>query len=112
MKGYSPGNDQYWSSAWSVLGSCDGTLAPTSSPTFVVLTNVGGCPKEWEANGIHTAGDAYEEGDMVSSGGLVFKCKVSVNILWCLQHIIVYQYFIFPHFKALAVQFSLPPGGI
>ena len=81
MKGYSPGNDQYWSSAWSVLGSCDGTLAPTSSPNFVVLTNVGGCPKEWEANGVHATGDAYEEGDMVSSGGLVFKCKVNVNIL-------------------------------
>ena len=55
-----------------MIGSCFGTLAPSSSPNFASLTNLGGCPEEWEAM---IVGEAYEESDTVSSQDLVFSCK-------------------------------------
>mmetsp|Transcript_3382 Transcript_3382/g.6143 ORF Transcript_3382/g.6143 Transcript_3382/m.6143 type:complete len:657 (+) Transcript_3382:92-2062(+) len=69
MDGYSPGTDQYWDDAWSELGSCTGTIAPTDSPSFNVLTDEGGCPGEYDA------AVEYEEGDKVSKMGLVYQCK-------------------------------------
>jgi len=74
--GYEPGNSigsgaqavEFWRKAWSVVGSCSGSIAPTSSPVFVSLTDVVGCPDEWSQQ-------TYEEGDRVSSMKLVFECK-------------------------------------
>jgi len=66
------GSTDTWKMAWSVAGYCSGSIAPTGSPNFVSLPNMGGCPESWEINAV---GDAYEEGDMVSVDGKVFSCK-------------------------------------
>mmetsp|Transcript_29431 Transcript_29431/g.66001 ORF Transcript_29431/g.66001 Transcript_29431/m.66001 type:complete len:578 (+) Transcript_29431:313-2046(+) len=63
--GYEPGTGD----VWTILGSCTGSMAPTGSPAFTTLTDMGGCPSKW------AAGATYEEGDKVSSGGLVFECR-------------------------------------
>ena len=58
--------------AWTVLGFCDGTIAPTTSPNFSILTEVGdGCPNPYEAS------YAYEAGDIVSRDSLVYECTSS-----------------------------------
>jgi hypothetical protein len=69
MSGYAPGTDQYWALAWTALGSCTGTIAPTDSPSFISLADAGGCP------GDYSSGADYEEGDKVSKMGLVYQCK-------------------------------------
>jgi len=69
MAGYAPGTDQYWSNAWTELGSCTGSMAPTDSPINVALADAGGCPGEYDG------ASEYEEGDAVSKDGLVFQCK-------------------------------------
>jgi len=76
--GVSVGAAEYWKEAWSVIGTCSGTIAPTSSPSFVSLKNMGGCPDEWESQ-------TYEEGDKVSVGELVYQCKTWPNSGWCGQ---------------------------
>eukprot|EP00580_Thalassiosira_gravida_P013404 CAMPEP_0201681400 /NCGR_PEP_ID=MMETSP0494-20130426/51093_1 /ASSEMBLY_ACC=CAM_ASM_000839 /TAXON_ID=420259 /ORGANISM="Thalassiosira gravida, Strain GMp14c1" /LENGTH=730 /DNA_ID=CAMNT_0048165147 /DNA_START=146 /DNA_END=2338 /DNA_ORIENTATION=- len=73
--GYEPGTStgtgaqivEYWRQAWTVVGVCDGTIAPTTAPSFDVLTDVGGCPDVWSVQ-------TYEEGDRVSSMDLVYEC--------------------------------------
>ncbi|KAL7528614.1 hypothetical protein ACHAXR_002535, partial [Thalassiosira sp. AJA248-18] len=67
--GYEPGEGSAWEVAWSVLGHCDGTITPTSSPSFVTLTDMGGCPNEFSSD------ENYEEGDKVSKSNLVYECK-------------------------------------
>mmetsp|Transcript_33191 Transcript_33191/g.75125 ORF Transcript_33191/g.75125 Transcript_33191/m.75125 type:complete len:591 (+) Transcript_33191:109-1881(+) len=67
--GYEPGTGQYWAVVWTLLGSCSGTISPTSSPNYSTLTDAGGCPDPWEA-GVNK----YEENDRVSKNGLVFQC--------------------------------------
>lgn len=59
--------------AWTVLGFCDGTIAPTTSPNFSILTEVGdGCPNSYDAS------SAYEAGDLVSLfDSIVYECKSS-----------------------------------
>jgi hypothetical protein len=74
---YKPGNSQYWASAWSLLGSCTGTIAPTTSPIFKSLMNAGGCPDEYDSSA------TYEEGDMVTSDDIVYKCRSWPNSAWC-----------------------------
>lgn len=81
--GYAPGTAQYWDVAWTLSGSCVGTLVPTSAPNYVALAHLGGCPEEWEEK---IAGEAYyEEGDTVSSKGLVFSCKTWPHSMHCNQ---------------------------
>jgi len=67
--------------AWTKIGLCDGTINPTSSPSFDSLDDVNGCPDEWQVN---TADHAYAQEDRVSGktevgqGGiyrLVYECK-------------------------------------
>ncbi|KAL7526814.1 hypothetical protein ACHAXR_001665, partial [Thalassiosira sp. AJA248-18] len=70
MSGYEPSSGQYWKDAWKLLGSCFGTLAPTKSPVYESLTDVGGCPAEYKSGG-----EVYEEGDRVGAHGLVYECK-------------------------------------
>ncbi|KAL7502270.1 hypothetical protein ACHAXN_000843, partial [Cyclotella atomus] len=74
---YKPGDSQYWSSAWTLLGSCAGTIAPTSSPVFKLLVNAGGCPDEYDPS------TTYEEGDMATSDGIVYKCRSWPTSGWC-----------------------------
>lgn len=61
-----------WRTAWDIVGHCSGTITPTSSPSFVTLENLGGCPDSWM---VTSAGDAYEENDIVEARGLVFSCR-------------------------------------
>lgn len=68
---------EHWKQAWEVIGVCSGTLSPTSSPIFVALENLGGCPDEFQATGR----PPYEGDDLVTVNGLVFKCKVSFLLL-------------------------------
>lgn len=67
--GYEPGTGLHWEEVWTALGSCSGTIAPTTSPNYVTLPNAGGCPGAWEAGE-----DKYEEFDTASKNGLVFQC--------------------------------------
>ena len=78
--GYEPiseTNGGAWKEAWTVAGYCDGTISPTSAPSFNPA-NVGGCPDAW------AAGDQnkYGEDDLVSvvvqtspEVKFVYKCK-------------------------------------
>jgi len=61
-----------WKSAWTYVGGCEGTISPTSSPTF--SGTLGGCPEEYDA------GTPYQPGDKVSvtnqdGMGKIYKCK-------------------------------------
>ncbi|KAL7463049.1 hypothetical protein ACHAXS_003425 [Conticribra weissflogii] len=55
------------SAAWTELGWCDGSLAPTASPTFDA--NAMGCPPE------HVEGTEYRGGDKVAVGNMVYECS-------------------------------------
>jgi len=68
-EGYQP-DGTHGGDAWTLVGFCSGTVAPTASPIFEALEDLGGCPEEWEEGGI----DKYEEGDQASVGQLVFTC--------------------------------------
>eukprot|EP00571_Detonula_confervacea_P006562 CAMPEP_0172330918 /NCGR_PEP_ID=MMETSP1058-20130122/61653_1 /TAXON_ID=83371 /ORGANISM="Detonula confervacea, Strain CCMP 353" /LENGTH=658 /DNA_ID=CAMNT_0013048155 /DNA_START=126 /DNA_END=2102 /DNA_ORIENTATION=- len=74
--GYTPGEEvggvENWIHAWTVVGHCSGTIGPTSAPSHVQLTDMGGCPESWSAKSVE---ELYEEGDKVESNGLVFACK-------------------------------------
>jgi len=69
MSGYEPGNSQYGSTVWTSLGSCTGTISPTTSPNYVALADEGGCP------GAFDGGADYEQGDKISLDGLVYQCR-------------------------------------
>jgi len=75
--GFEPGTSIHWEQAWNFLGSCDGTLAPTSSPDFTSIADVGGCPA------LYSSGADYEEGDRVSKDGLVYQCKAHPQSGFC-----------------------------
>jgi hypothetical protein len=72
---FEPGHE--YKLAWNLIGYCDGTMSPTSSPNFSNLKEVGdGCPMAYDA-----ATD-YEEGDAVSlfvsnnpDRAVVYTCK-------------------------------------
>ena len=74
---YKPGEGLYWEQSWTLLGSCTGTIAPTSSPVYVSLTDAGGCPDEY------VLGTTYEEGDKVGLNGIVYQCRSWPNSAWC-----------------------------
>ena len=77
QQGFEPGeSSSSWSVAWDRLGSCEGTIAPTSSPNYN-LNVVGGCPGEYTKEGV------YDEGDMVSLNGIVYKCNPFPFSAWC-----------------------------
>jgi len=61
---------------WILLGSCDGTLAPTTAPTLD--PNSPGCPAEYSPDG------DYQAGDRVSVGSTVYQCKTDGNSPFCL----------------------------
>ena len=55
-------------------------MAPTGSPAYATLTDMGGCPSKWVAGS-----NIYMEGDKVSSEGLVFECRPFPYSLHCGQ---------------------------
>jgi len=69
---------EHWREAWSITGYCRGTIAPTSSPDFVVLPDMGGCPGNWSPQ-------PYETGDRVSSKTFVFECNAWPYSMHCGQ---------------------------
>lgn len=69
MVGFEPGEGQAWKEGWVEVGSCSGTLTPTTSPNYDVLEDMGGCPSEFDGS------DKYEAGDQVSQDGLVYACR-------------------------------------
>ena len=74
---YKPGDSLYWEQAWTVLGSCDGTIAPTTSPNYQYLADHGGCPNDY------ASGTICEEGDKVTVGSIVYQCRPWPNSGWC-----------------------------
>ena len=92
QRGFAPG-EQYDYMAWTLLGPCDGTLAPTSTPTSysggalcmytkVVTTTPTPTPVATPV-GTWTAGTLYEAGDQVRIGSKKFQCKPWPFYLWC-----------------------------
>jgi len=79
QSGFEPGTSIYGEQAWTSLGSCTGTISPTSSPNFVSIVDAGGCPK------LYSSGEDYEEGDRVSNGGLVYQCRAHPQSGHCPQ---------------------------
>lgn len=84
---YKPGAGLFWTNAWTRLGSCDGgTMNPTLSPVFQVLTNHEGCPKTFDSSFSH-----YEANDKVSvpvtdAVSVVYKCSSDLHeSRWCNQ---------------------------
>eukprot|EP00986_Skeletonema_menzelii_P002081 scaffold565_cov143-Skeletonema_menzelii.AAC.3 len=90
---YSPANTEKgcngevcWPGAWTYIGGCTGTIAPTSTPTFDPA-DLGGCPEEYEA------GTDYEEGDTMSitpageDYGKIYKCKGWPFTKYCMQEV-------------------------
>ena len=77
QKGFEPGSSSSsWVEAWDRLGSCEGTMSPTSSPVFD-LTMFGGCPGEYSKSGV------YDGGDLVSLNGIVYRCNPFPYSAWC-----------------------------
>ena len=79
---YEPGND--FNLGWRIIGYCDGTIAPTTSPVFASLTEVGdGCPKPYAST------TTYESGDQVSvfvsstTQAIIYECKAWPNGAYC-----------------------------
>lgn len=71
---YSPTEDTQ--GGWRKIGSCSGTVAPTSSPNFVSLEIGDGCPEEYSPS------TSYEIGDIVTAVAsenplrqMVYECK-------------------------------------
>jgi len=71
---YGP-EDYGGSQGWTDLGSCTGTIAPTSSPTFDPDTP--GCPGEYDDT------LAYVAGDKVSVDNTVYECISGGNSAYC-----------------------------
>ena len=75
--GYEPNMNSAMSDTWkdacAVLGYYSRTNSPASSPNYVALQYLGGCPGvyAWEW-GIHFT---YEGGDQVVVNGLIFQCN-------------------------------------
>mmetsp|Transcript_20788 Transcript_20788/g.44973 ORF Transcript_20788/g.44973 Transcript_20788/m.44973 type:complete len:597 (-) Transcript_20788:139-1929(-) len=75
---YKPGDSLYWENAWTLLGSCDGTIAPTASPNWSIGAWDGaGCPEEYDGN------QEYEAGDRIAVNGVVLQCKAWPNSAFC-----------------------------
>ena len=67
----------YSNTAWILLGGCEGTVAPTTSPNFSSLQEIdGGCPEMYDSTTV------YRAGDLVSLDSLVYECK-SVGSEYC-----------------------------
>lgn len=72
---YPPNDDSRL--GWSKVGSCTGTMSPTSSPIFVNLAEVGdGCPKTYDVATRYITGDlATANSSNNPSRQVVYECK-------------------------------------
>jgi len=85
---HAPTEELGGSLGWTIAGSCDGSVGPTSSPSFDKLNEVvGGCPDLYSK----TYTD-YEAGDLVSyqtsatpSRTLLYECRSFPNSGYCNQ---------------------------
>jgi len=91
---YSPANTEKgcngevcWPTAWTYVGGCTGTIAPTQAPMFTSLAQweKDGCPEEYIPNNSN-----YKPGDYVSVSknddntyGVVWMCKNAMTAPWC-----------------------------
>jgi hypothetical protein len=85
--GFSPAEiDSEWSTAWTYVGGCTGTISPTASPVFQTLSawDLGGCPEEYDPS------VQYKPEDVVSvpknadnTSGVVWKCKNAKTAPFC-----------------------------
>jgi hypothetical protein len=78
QNGFEPAGE-YSKEAWTVLGHCEGTIAPTTAPAYVTLADAGGCPPEFDESA------TYEAGDKVEMNGLVYECKSWPESAHCSQ---------------------------
>ncbi|KAL3790572.1 hypothetical protein HJC23_008778 [Cyclotella cryptica] len=74
---YKPGDSTYWQQAWTLLGSCTGTMSPSKAPSFKTIKSAGGCPEPYAAS------TTYEAGDKVEANGLAYQCRSWPNSAWC-----------------------------
>lgn len=90
QSGYEPGTGLYWDKAWKMLGSCEGTLAPSSSPVFTssMALVADGCPPDYDENNLAD----IEAGDRVSlvisatpARRVVYECKSGAFSAYCSQ---------------------------
>jgi len=74
--GYTPG-EPFVNEAWSVLGTCTGTLTPTTSPTETILApwTLGGCPESFVSQTM------YKEGDVVEDNGKVYEVSFIFDLI-------------------------------
>ena len=86
QKTFAPGTEFDYM-AWTVLGPCEGTLAPTAAPTsygglctYEKVVDASPTPTpvaEW------SLGTSYEAGDQVRIGLAKFECKPWPYYFWC-----------------------------
>ena len=80
---YEPGND--WAMGWKLIGYCEGTIAPSSSPNFSSLDEMGdGCPKTYNVRTIYETGDQvslFISNDPVRA--IIYECKTWPNGAYC-----------------------------
>jgi len=77
VEGYKPGS-LHADQAWDLLGHCDGTISPSSSPAFTVLPDLNGCPEEYSSD------TSYEANDKVTVklndvNSVVFQCSEDIH---------------------------------
>lgn len=77
--GYEPGDSLHWMEAWTVEGSCTGTIPPTLAPTILEWERIG-CPEEYEGSA------TYEEDSTVSKNEVVYRCKPHPDTGFCNTH--------------------------
>ena len=99
QKGFAPGG-QYDYMAWTRVGPCDGTLAPTTAPTpygqggattpctytkmiTSTISSVTTTTPVTTPVGTWTASTLYEAGDQVRIGATKFQCKPWPFFTWC-----------------------------
>ncbi len=68
--------------AWTVLGTCDGTIAPTGSPTFDVLEDQDGCPEAFSDSAEYEASDRVSV-DIDGTNSIVYQCKAFPDSGYC-----------------------------
>ena len=83
--GYSPANiDSMWKDAWTYVGGCYGTIAPTGTPTFDPA-NLNGCPEAFDSTVTYEAGDKVSVTPQGEDYGKIYKCKPWPNNARCNQ---------------------------
>ncbi len=82
---YKPGDSTYWQEAWTLLGSCTGTIGPSKSSSYMSLKSVGGCPEQYSASTTYEAGDKVTL-QVNAAASLVYECKAFPDNGYCDQY--------------------------